>query len=55
VRAKDVCPAEDESDDKRVQDERANDVAAELVVGAGVAAVLELCGYDPVLTWLYLA
>jgi hypothetical protein len=50
VRAKDIRPAEDGRNDKRVQYERADDVAAELVVDAFVAAVLELSGYDPVLT-----
>jgi hypothetical protein len=55
VRAKDVRPAENEGDDERVQDDRADEVAAELVIGAVVAAVLELSSYDPVLAWLYLA
>jgi hypothetical protein len=50
MRAKDVRPAEDHRYDERVQDERADEIAAELVIGAGVAAVLELSGYDPVLT-----
>jgi len=38
-----------------MQDKRTDEVAAELVIGAGVAAVLELSSYDPVLAWLYLA
>jgi hypothetical protein len=50
MRAKDIRPAENDRNDERVQDERADDVAAELVLGAFVTAVLELSGYDPVLT-----
>jgi hypothetical protein len=49
--AKDIRPPENEGDDQSMQDERADNVAAELVIGAGAAAVLELSSYDPVLTW----
>lgn len=51
MRAENVGPAENKRNNERMQDQRPKEVAAELFIGAGVTAVLDLGGYGRVLTF----